>query len=159
MKHNLILLIALLFAFNLWADTPCLIVTKLDSSEAPVELANIQRLELYDMQIKILQKDNSESLINYSDIKSIVFDSRTLTPTSISQIPEDQISIYPNLDTNSIIITGLAEITSIQLYTISGVLVESYTVDPNSAEISMSKYSNDIYLLRVKNNTFKIVKQ
>ena len=144
-KRNLILLITLFSFCGLWADnTPCLIVTMLDETENPIELATIQRIEFSANKVNVLQKDDSENLFNYEDVKNMLFDFRSLLPTGNMQVPESKIFAYSNVEANAIMIDGLEKPTLVQLFTVGGVMVESLIIEPTQTKISMDRFSNGI---------------
>ena len=68
---------------------------------------------------------------------------------NVSEITENNISIYPNPANDFVKISGNDNINSIKVYNCLGMMVEEIEVDANEAEINTSDYNTGIYFFDV----------
>lgn len=87
------------------------------------------------------------------------------TPPLSVEIPEASVIIKtsPNPVTGYLRIESTSEITSLRLYNLNGNLIYASTINCETADIDMSRYSSGIYILKVEtangSATEKIIKQ
>ena len=88
----------------------------------------------------------------------VVFDG-----TNVSEIAENNISIYPNPAKDFVKISGDDNINSVKVYNCLGMIVEEIEVNANEAEINISEYNTGIYFFNVMtesgNHIKKVVKK
>lgn len=79
----------------------------------------------------------------------IVFD--VTMPTSIDQLQENKVTIYPNPATDFIVVEGLADKASVKIYDTSGKLVFSKKAE-NNEQIYIKNFAAGTYLIEIDSN-------
>lgn len=79
-------------------------------------------------------------------------------PTGISSLSNYQISVFPNPSKGKITVNSIDEITSIQLYNVTGVLVYDKQLENKTADLSLELKSG-IYFLHVFTNDGTTIKK
>lgn len=75
-------------------------------------------------------------------------------PTDVSDNmeKENNVSIYPNPTTSSLNIEGLNNVSSIELFNVTGQLINTYSWNNKSLQTIMLNQTNGIYYLQIKTN-------
>lgn len=89
---------------------------------------------------------NPNGVFRYSEIVSVVY------------LP-NKVTVRPTITSNMVTVAGIKPGASVQVYSINGTLVFSKTASATSMDISMSGYSNGMYVANVNGLSTKIIKQ
>ncbi len=78
---------------------------------------------------------------------------------SITDFKQELIEIYPNPTNHKIYINGLNTSETIQIYSITGQKLLKTLINNNSYSLDVSKLSNGIYFIKIKNQVLKFIKK
>ena len=84
---------------------------------------------------------------------------RCTMSNAVEEHEADQVSIYPNPVDDMLHIEGVTTGTSITLYDMTGRLVLSDRAYGGAMTFDMSALKRGVYLCRIQNRTYKIVKR
>jgi len=142
-------------------------------------LAAGQFLAAQSFNMITLSADGAEKSYALSDVQKIVFDNNTMTVnmksgsdatniTSISfseitgienQKVESSIFVFPNPVKETLTVKGVKKGAVINLYGLTGGLLQTVPAQDNSTNIDVSSLKQGIYLLKVGEKTIKFIKQ
>ena len=129
-----------------------LITLKADETEAVYALSNVQRIVFENHAMTVKMKTESD----VTDVVSLRFEKST----GIENLKSDlSIYVFPNPVKNMLTITGAHENGIINLFSLTGTLLQSIPAQENATHIDASSLSPGIYLLRVEDKTVKFIKQ
>ncbi len=99
--------------------------------------------------------------IYYYRLKQVDLDDSYQYSRVISVKISDKLSvrIFPNPVSDQMNIQSEIEINSVEIINSLGVKLQSNAVNKNSLQLDMSKFPSGLYIIRVNNETFKIVKK
>ena len=80
------------------------------------------------------------------------------TPTSSIELAETEIKIYPNPFNDAIIIENEKVNSQINIYSISGELIQNVNSTSQKTQINTSALAKGVYLIEVENQVFSVVK-
>lgn len=87
----------------------------------------------------------------------------TFEEMSVSDLSQNQFSIYPNPASDFVNISGQSNISSVQIYDLAGKLLSHQSLNFKDAKINISTFPKGIYIVKIvserKSNTFKIIKK
>lgn len=126
-----------------------------------------------------LNADETETVYALSDLQKIVFENNAMTlkmktksdVTNVVSIrfaeatgienpkPDLSIFVFPNPVKNVLTVSGAHENGIINLYSLTGTLLQSIPAQESATHIDVSSLSPGIYLLRVEDKTVKFIKQ
>ena len=78
---------------------------------------------------------------------------------NVSEITENNISVYPNPANDFVKISANDNINSVKVYNCLGMMVEEIEVNANEAEINISEYNTGIYFVNVQTENGNLVKK
>lgn len=87
-----------------------------------------------------------------NDVFALFIDDVTINGsmvTSVESVEANQTSVYPNPANNVINVTSVANMNSIEVYTIAGQKVANYTVNGTQAAINVNNLSNGMYIMQI----------
>lgn len=79
------------------------------------------------------------------------------TTTDVKSSKMDEMIV--SQEGNNLIFNNLKKGSTIQIYSLDGTLLETKNSNTNSTIISLSNYPNNVYLVKINNTTYKIIKQ
>lgn len=102
--------------------------------------------------------------VNYYILKQVDFDGTTTLSSPIQIVVESeiQVSLYPNpvkSGSNLFIETGSEEIKTVEVYSVAGQLVRSFTTTDATAEVNTYELVKGMYIVRIIQNTNIISKK
>ncbi len=155
-KHRLtlIFLLLLLSSFSSIAQRNITIQYS-DDDEITYSISQNSKLTFSNNDIIISQPSGEIYSFAIDNIRKIYFPSGN----SLSEIlPDNNIKLYPNPSSNNISLSNINSKTSISIYNIQGELV-LYEIIYQDKSINISNLSNGIYIVKVGNKEFKLVKE
>ncbi|WP_434036650.1 M60 family peptidase N-terminal accessory domain-containing protein [Formosa sp. 4Alg 33] len=107
--------------------------------------------------IKIIGRGNeTDDWNNISDVKFYLNDeSLSIDDDEIEK--SDRITLYPVPTKNTLNIKGITKDTTIQIYNITGALVQTNAIRVNAANIDTSNLNSGIYFIKIDNTVKKFV--
>ncbi len=98
---------------------------------------------------------NSSNFVGSFD--KLIISSRPSTPTAVEESEmKDEISIYPNPVKNMLYVNGIDGPTELSIYNSTGVQVIKTS---SAGKVDLSRLLKGVYLLKIDNEVFKIIKQ
>ena len=79
--------------------------------------------------------------------------------TNVSEITENNISVYPNPANDFVKISANDNINSVKVYNCLGMMVEEIEVNANEVELNTSEYNTGIYFVNVQTENGNLVKK
>jgi polygalacturonase len=119
------------------------------STSTPIQNITLENIYMYNN----VEPATTLVEMNIKDTNSHVVNLQILTTTDIPKIQSD-FQIYPNPTTGMIYIQNKLENSPVTIYDHSGRLV----LETASAQIDTTSFSNGIYLVKVENQTIKLIK-
>lgn len=87
----------------------------------------------------------------------------TFEDMAVSDLTQNQFSIYPNPANDVVNISGKSNISSVQMYDLTGKLLSNQSLNSKDAKINISAFPKGIYIIKIvsegKTNTHKIIKK
>lgn len=155
-KHRLTLtfLLMLLSSFSSIAQRNITIQYN-DDDEITYSISQNSKLTFSNNDIIISQPSGEIYYFAIDNIRKIYFPS----VNSLSEVlPDNNIKLYPNPSSKNISLSNINSKTSISIYNIQGELV-FYEIIYQDKSINISNLSNGIYVVKVGNKEFKLVKE
>lgn len=157
MKKIFTLIISVLFAHSMWAEsTELIILENLVGAEKSYYYGQVGRIiftpgevQLLSLQGELLGKENR------NDIQKIVF--RTKTGTDVENIQESSIKVYASA--SELIVEGAADDTSVRVFTVDGKLIMTSRVKNGQAFLSVEHLATGTYLLQIHTQIVKFIKR
>jgi len=142
-----------------------------------------QFLAAQNSMIKITSADGTEMIFPLSDVQNIVFrDSAMMVnlkntetlywlntkvtcirfnyPTGIKTLPtEPSVSVFPNPVQTNLTVSGVNKDIKINLFDLKGTLLQSIPAQDNSTNIDVSSLPAGLYLLQIREQVVKFIKQ
>lgn len=126
-----------------------------DNQEITYSINHNSKLTFLDNQLIISQPSGNIYYFDIENIRKIYFSN----PNSLSDIAhQNNITLYPNPSSNRINLSNIISKTLISIYNIQGVLVMSEVIYQDKS-INISNLSNGLYIVKVGNKEFKLVKE
>jgi len=88
-------------------------------------------------------------------IDNINVNSGTLSTTTFNT---NNMTLYPNPAKNVITLNGITQPETIEIYNIAGQKILQTEVNANNNNITISKFTNGLYFLKIKDTTLKFIK-
>ena len=153
-KLKFLLGIVLLISGQLFAqDESKLITVGADGNETEYALSDVQRIIFEDDAMTVLMKSGSDES-GVTRVSFLLVDSGIKNPVTKSPV-----QVFPNPVATYLTVTGIDKDMKINLFDLSGKLLQSVTAQDISADINVSSLQQGIYLLQVGNQVIKFVKQ
>ena len=129
-----------------------MIVLGVDGNKTTCAVSNVQ---------KVLLKDNGTMTVELKDGSSLIGTSVSFKEaTGIKDLKADaSVSAFPNPVQETLMVNGIQKGAVIDIYSISGVLLQSVTSQENSMNINVASLQQGIYLLRIDSQIIKFIKK
>lgn len=126
-----------------------------DNQEITYSINNNSKLNFLDNDLIISQPSGNIYYFDIDNIRKVYFsNSNSLSNTP----PQNNINLYPNPSNSIINLSNIKSNTLISIYNIKGVLVRSEIIYQDQS-INISNLNNGIYIVKVGNKEFKLVKE
>lgn len=134
-----------------------MVIQKTDGTEISEDISLLQNFTLPSYSLQLLFSNQQTQSFSLADIQKIYFQN----VVSAQQVDaQSDISIYPNPVSTQLYIKNIPDGgASLQLYKLDGQLVNSYNITSSEAPIDMTQMSVGMYLLKINNQGFKIIKK
>ena len=154
-KKKFLLAVVLLVAGKLFAEPESQLITlSADGTETIYVLSEVQKIVLENNTMTVNLKSGSDA----ADITCVRF---FLSDQSGIENPKLGLSVFvfPNPVQTNLTVSGTDKNVKINLYDLSGKLLQSISAQDNSTDISVSSLSSGLYLLQVGKQVIKFIKQ
>lgn len=126
-----------------------------DNQEITYSINQNSKLTFLDNQLIISQALGNIYYFDIDNIRKVYFSNSN----SLSNIPaQNNIKLYPNPSKSQISLSNINSKTLISIYNIKGELMMSEIIYQDKS-INISNLSNGIYIVKVGNKEFKLVKE
>jgi len=154
MKKIIFLGLALLAAGQLMvAQTFNMIAVSADGKETTCAVSAVQKVVFENNTMTV--KTNDGDVTNISCIK---FSEQGGGDGIINVKSESSIFVFPNPVSETLTVSGVKKDAIIQLYNLSGALLQTVISQENATNINVSNLQQGIYLLRVDAQVIKFIK-
>ena len=155
-KHRTILLFLFmtLISFSVIAQKNITIQYR-DNQEITYSLNHNSKLTFTDNELIILQPSGNIYYFDIENIRKVYFSNSNSLYDIASQ---KNINLYPNPSSGRISISNIKSKTLISIYNMKGELVMSEIIYHDKS-INISNLSNGLYIVKVGNKEFKLVKE
>lgn len=99
---------------------------------------------------------DKEFVISYTNTEVKLTVQSTL---GLDDLDIDKLSIYPNPADSQVSINGIKETTQVDIFSITGKKVRTETLTNYNNTLNISKLASGMYIFRIKNKNYKIIKQ
>jgi hypothetical protein len=149
----------LLFVFTSFYQAKAqTIVIKTGSNETSIVTSTVQKFTFGSSNLSQKNTDGTTVTYNLSSQTRIIFKSQATG--TLSLLSDSKFFIYPNPATETIYLDNIpVENTTVHIYRIDGKLILQADVSANNNSIDVSKLQSGLYLLKINNVTFKLIKQ
>ena len=157
MKKNRLALFLLLLLFSSFASKAQrnINIQYIDDVLITYSINQNSKLTFSNNDIIISQPSGEVYYFTIDSIRKIYF----TTGTSLLEVlPKNDITLYPNPSKNYIILSNINAKTPMSIYNMNGVLVMSDIIYQDKS-INISNLSNGVYIVKVGNKEFKLVKE
>ena len=157
MKKNRLALFLLLLLFSSFASKAQrnINIQYIDDVLITYSINQNSKLTFSNNDIIISQPSGEVYYFAIDSIRKIYF----TTGTSLLEVlPKNDITLYPNPSKNYIILSNINAKTPMSIYNMNGVLVMSDIIYQDKS-INISNLSNGVYIVKVGNKEFKLVKE
>lgn len=166
MKHFIMLFLALLtiFSSSIAQTAKALVLLKNDNSEVSILMSRNPVITFPESTtIEIQTGKNSSSQGNMESIKIDSEDVKKITieEIKVSQIatPDSQKDTELFIKSNSLRIIVNSEKVSLEIYTLDGRSILSETLGPGETLIPLDSLPKDVIIIKVDNQTLKLLRQ
>ena len=153
MKRVLILL----FLCGLFLNMQAVNITVIRLTGDAKEVQQVNAIQFLPGQTIKCQLSNGEST-ELTGVRKISFENNDFTAIEDVTTPST-IRVYPNPTADMLIIDGAAAEQEIAIYSLNGAKVLSTQSQEGTNTIQVSELPNGVYLLRLSNETFKLIKE
>ena len=153
-KRKIIFFLLLLVTVKLSAiEYTTLIVDMRDGSSAMVQLIEKPTITFDGEMMKIV---SSKTTLEFSrsDVKKYRFSCH-----EVSSVEELSLSPQATIEDNTIVVSGIADGTAVNVYTTSGTVVCSAVADGGSCILSLDSLPSALYIVTYNNTTIKFFKR
>jgi len=129
-----------------------LLALKSDGTETSYPLSNVQKIVFESNAMTVKVKSGTDA----TNIKRVRFS----TKTGIENPKlEETIFVFPNPVKNTLTVIGTEKGVTINLLTVSGMLLRSIIAEDSNVDINVSSLQSGLYLLQIGDKTVKFIKQ
>ena len=157
MKRAVVAFLAAILFQGAFADSMTeLTVVGFDSKTAVYKIDESGELSFEEKVLVIKENDKSEAKeLKLVDISKLLVKDLT----SVNNLSSDyqSVALYPNPASSEVFISGIDGKQTVEIYSISGVLVQKTTVENGSA-IGIGRLRQGVYILKVDGKTVKLCK-
>ncbi len=163
MRHCIFLLTMALLPVASMAQTsgekqPALILEHLSGNDWVYALSQVGKLTFANDSVYLVANDGVIlGRENRSQIRKIAFAETELSATKDVQIAG--IRVYPNPAADYLVVNGLEKATTVRIYSTDGKLLSATTAEQGKALLPVSHLAAGQYLLQVKTQIVKFIKQ
>lgn len=160
LKLSLFLLLLLLIRGFNPAIAQNLVIESIDGNEDIKAISNIQKMAFSGFDLLLNLNDNTDLSFQLSTVRKIYFSSVLTNIDEFSSSTNTySISIYPNPTQDYLYFTNLVDDDVVAtIYGIDGNLLVQKSIS-GSANIDVSGLEKGLYILKVKNQALKFIKQ
>lgn len=162
MKRIFTLLVAAICAVSAWA-TLSLVVKPLSGKDCIAALEQVGKIAYSGDSIYVFDINKtlvfSDLLLNVQHVR--FSDEQLSTPTDVDNLQDQsdaQLLIYPN-PTQEVLHIKNAQADIVRLYTLTGSLIQTETVQNGEVQLNVSNCPSGNYLLLCGNKAFQVIKQ
>lgn len=149
------------------AEVPCLVTVSADGTKNAYALTGVQRIQIaispaltLDPGIDYLPATMTVKRKSAADVTRITCISFAVTePSGITNTQAASVFVFPNPVQSTLTINGVDADSKIDLYSVTGALVQSIFAQENAIDVDVSSLPQGTYMLRVGEQTIKFVKQ
>lgn len=153
MKRVLILL----FLCGLFLNMQAVNITVIRLTGDAKEVQQVNAIQFLPGQTIKCQLSNGEST-EVTGVRKISFENNDFTAVEDVLTPST-IRVYPNPTADMLIIDGVTAKQEIAIYSLNGAKVLSSQSQEGTNTIQVSDLPNGVYLLKLANETFKLIKE
>lgn len=153
-----IILLVLMFVVCHANAQSILIIKKADNTQQAYNLSDIQKLTFSDTNLVVNVIDGTTPTLAKSEVKSIVFNNEN-SGIGEDLADETKVIVFPNPSSDFIYVeTNKEEASEITIYNTQGQLVIRAKM-PSGYPINISSLVAGVYVLKVENQTIKLLKK
>ena len=153
MKRVLIIL----FLSGLFLNMQAVNITVIRLTGEAKELQQVSAIQFLPCQTLKCKLSNGEST-ELTGVRKISFENNNFTAVEDVASPSS-IRVYPNPTADMLIIDGADAKQEIEIYSINGTKVLSAQSQEGTNTIQVAELPNGVYLLRLADETFKLIKE
>lgn len=163
MRHRVFLLAMTLLPMAIVAQTsgdkqPVIELERLSGNDLVYALSQVGKLTFANDSVYLVANDGVIlGRENRSQIRKIAFAETELSATKDVQIAG--IRVYPNPAADYLVVNGLEKATTVRIYSTDGKLLSATTAEQGKALLPVSHLAAGQYLLQVKTQIVKFIKQ
>lgn len=150
-------LFVVLFLCGLFLNMQAVTITVIRLTGDAKEVQQVNAIQFLPGQTIKCQLSNGEST-ELTGVRKISFENNDFTAIEDVTTPST-IRVYPNPTADMLIIDGAAAEQEIAIYSLNGAKVLSTQSQEGTNTIQVSELPNGVYLLRLSNETFKLIKE
>ena len=156
-KYFLPLLAAIAVAAPALAAEPGIVVIDTDGSQQEIPLSALDRISFGASQLTVQTKDDQNPLqYSYSSIDRILFNKAVSSAASLAT--EGRMAVWPTITSSTVNVSGVAEGTSVSIYSADGALVTSATADEGTTVLDISSARPGVCIVTIGSQSVKIIK-
>ena len=150
-------LLMILFLCGLYLHIQAVNITVIRLTGDAKEVQQVNAIQFLPGQTIKCQLSNGEST-ELTGVRKISFENNDFTAIEDVTTPST-IRVYPNPTADMLIIDGVTAQQEIAIYSLNGAKVLSTQSQEGTNTIQVSELPNGVYLLRLSNETFKLIKE
>lgn len=133
------------------------VVVSADGSSREIALPEIARIDIADGGLTLHSRSGESSEIPYGSLDRVIIGAEFTAVDKV--LGKGDVAVWPTLVTTSVNVAGLAEGTTVNVYTVGGQLFSSSQADSDGrATIDMTRAAAGIYVVAAGNHSVKVVK-
>ncbi|HQU52403.1 MAG TPA: T9SS type A sorting domain-containing protein [Saprospiraceae bacterium] len=138
-------------------DAQQVIIQNWDGTELNYPIGTVRNLTLPESEVQLAFYDGSRQSVPLNDVRKIYFEDAS-TRVGVVET-HTSIVCYPNPVLDAVNISNLPDHeTQISIYRMDGSLVQTRTVNGINTQLDLTLLTSGLYLLKVQDQAFKIVK-
>ena len=150
-------LLMILFLCGLYLHIQAVTITVIRLTGDAKEVQQVNAIQFLPGQTILCQLSNGKST-ELKGVRKISFENNEFTAIEDVTTPST-IRVYPNPTADMLIIDGVTAQQEIAIYSLNGSKVLSTQSQEGTNTIQVSELPNGVYLLRLSNETFKLIKE
>ncbi len=161
MKRYIILITLILLpgAFILKASGQNLVIVYRDGAETVKPLEHIRKCTFKDNNLLLNFPDGNTEFYSLPAIRKILFSASTTAARQFSQLEKSgTVSVFPNPLGSSLFYRNVPEGSVIKLFRVDGTVIFSTVAPSHEGTLMTGTLPGGIYILKVNNQAFKLIK-
>ena len=157
MKKVFVCIVATILPLFVSAEKTHLIVTAKDGTQVAFALQEQPKVTFIESELQI-QTSNLDVFYPLDNMANFKYEKRDIIPSSVVNLQEKGVPYL--LEQDYILFPALVKDTEVSLYTITGVMIFSKKANQSGEYLfSLSHLNSAIYVLKVNDLTYKIIKR